>query len=118
MLLNVKNFTMLEGLTSKFMSKFAGSFLMVKDVFKDVYILELLLEIKVQPTFHVSLFKPFKEDTLWINCRQVIRAPSNLVGDHLKFEIEGILKSRSLKKKGKEYLVKWRGYHEKKQHGC
>jgi exonuclease VII small subunit len=112
-LLNVKNFTMPEGLTPKFMSKFAGPFPIVERVFKDVYKLELPPEIKVHPTFHVSLLKPFREDTLWPNRKQVIRPPPDLVGDHLEYEVEGILKSRHLKNKGKEYLVKWRGYHEK-----
>lgn len=112
-LLNVKNFTMPEGLTPKFMSKFAGPFPIVERVFKDVYKLELPPEIKVHPTFHVSLLKPFKEDTLWPDRKQVIRPPPELVGEHLEYEVEGILKSRNLKNKGKEYLVKWRGYHEK-----
>ena len=112
-LLNVKNFTLPKGLTPKFMSKFAGQFLIVERVFKDVYKLELLPEIKVHPTFHVSLLKPFKEDTLWLDRKQVIRPPPNLVGDHLEYEVEGILKCRNHKHKGKEYLVKWRGYHEK-----
>ena len=52
-LLNVKNFTLPKGLTPKFMSKFAGLFSIVKRVFKDVYKLELPLEIKVHPTFHI-----------------------------------------------------------------
>jgi len=112
-LLNVKNFTMPEGLTPKFMSKFAGPFPIVERVFKDVYKLELPPEIKVHPTFHVSLLKPFKEDTLWPNRKQVIRPPPDLVGDHLEYEVEGILKCRNHKRKGKEYLVKWRGFHEK-----
>ena len=106
-LLNVKNFTLLEGLTPKFMSKFAGPFPIVERVFKDVYKLELPPEIKVHPTFHVSLLKPFKEDTLWPDCKQVIRPPLDLVGDHLEYEVEGILKCRNHKRKGKEYLVKW-----------
>ena len=50
---------------TKFMSKFAGPFSIVERVFKDVYKLELPPEIKVHSTFHVSLLKPFKEDTLW-----------------------------------------------------
>ena len=112
-LLNVKNFTLPEGLTPKFMSKFAGPFAIVERVFKDVYKLELPPEIKVHPTFHVSLLKPFKEDTLWPDRKQVIRPPPDLVGDHLEYEVEGILKCRNHKRKGKEYLVKWRGYHEK-----
>ena len=112
-LLNVKNFTMPEGLTPKFMSKFAGPFPIVERMFKDVYKLELPPEIKVHPTFHVSLLKPFKEDTIWTGRKQVIRPPPDLVGDHLEYEVEGILKCRNHKRKGKEYLVKWRGFHEK-----
>jgi hypothetical protein len=113
-LLNVMNFTMPEGLPSKFMYKFACPFLIVKCLFKDVYKLEQPFKIKVHPTFHVSLFKPFKEDTLWPVSKKVIWPPSKLVDDHLEYEIESILKSRNLKKKDKEYLIKWRGYHENK----
>jgi hypothetical protein len=112
-LLNVKNFTILEGLTPKFMSKFAGPFPIVERVFKDVDKLELPPEIKVHPTFHVSLLKPFKEDTLWPNRKQVIRAPPDLVGDHLEYEVKGIPKCKNHKQKGNEYLVKWQGFHEK-----
>ena len=113
-LLNVKNFIMPKGLTPKFISKFAGLFpIIVEQVFKNVYKLELLPKIKVHPTFHVSLLKPFKEDTLWPDRKQVIWPPPDLVGDHLEYEVEGILKYRNHKHKGKEYLVKWQGYHEK-----
>ena len=112
-LLNVKNFILPEGLIPKFMSKFVGPFPIVERVFKDVYKLELPPKIKVHPTFHVSLLKPFKEDTLWPDRKQVIRPPPNLVGDHLEYEIERILKCRNHKCKRKEYLVKWQGYHEK-----
>ena len=66
-LLNVKNFTISKGLTPKFMSKFAGLFPIVERVFKDMCKLELPPEIKVHPTFHVSLLKPFEEDTLSLN---------------------------------------------------
>lgn len=91
-LLNVKNFTISKGLTPKFMFKFAGLFSIREQVFKDVYKLELTLKIKVYPTFHVSILKPFKEDTLWPGRKQVIWPPPKLVGDHLEFEVEGILK--------------------------
>jgi hypothetical protein len=113
MLLNVKNFTMPEGLISKFMSKFAGSYVVVEYIFKDVYKLELLSKIKVHPIFHVSLLKPFKVDTLWLDCKQVIWPSSKLMGDHLEYEVEGILKSRNYMKKEKDLLVKWQGYQEK-----
>jgi hypothetical protein len=66
-LLDVKNYIMPQGLTPNFMSKFAGPFPIMEQEFKDVYKLELPHEIKVHPTFHVSLLKPFKEDNLWPN---------------------------------------------------
>lgn len=111
-LLNVKNFTMREGLTLKFMSKFAGPFPIVNRVFKDVYKLELSREIKVHPIFHVSMLKPFKEDNVWPNLKQVIRPPPDLIGDHLEYEVETIYKSRHHRVKGKDYFVKWQGYHK------
>ena len=43
----------------------------------------------------------------------MIRPPPDLVGYHLEYEVEGILKCRNHKRKRNEYLVKWRGFHEK-----
>ena len=44
----------------------------MKQVFKDMYKLEFFPEIKMHPTFHVSLFKPFKKDILWHDRKQMI----------------------------------------------
>ena len=52
-LLNVKNFIMPEGLTPKFISKFAGPFSIDEQMFKDVYKLELPPKIKLYSTFYV-----------------------------------------------------------------
>ena len=79
-LLDVKNFTLPKGLTPKFMSKFVGLFFIVERVFKDVYKFELSPEIKVHPTFHVSLLKSL-EDTSWPERKQVIQPPPDLVGE-------------------------------------
>jgi hypothetical protein len=108
--LNVKNFARPEGLTTKFMAKFAGPFRIVKRVFDDVYKLELPKEIKVHPTFHVSLLKPYFEDTLRPERQQVLRPQPELVGEHMEFEVEAILNSKNTRKRGKQYLVKWKGY--------
>ena len=94
-----KNFTMSKGLIPKFMSIFAGSFPIVERVFKDVYKLELLHEIKVYPTFYFSFFKPLKEDTLWPNYKQMIGPPPDLVQNHVEYEVEGILKCRNHKQR-------------------
>ena len=64
-------------------------------MFKDLYQLEIPLEIKVHFAFYVLLKKPFKEHTLWPDCKQVIWPPPYLVGDHLEYEVEGILKCKN-----------------------
>ena len=77
-LLNVNNFTMPEGLTPKFISKVGALFPILEQVFKDMYKLQLPANIKVHLTFHVSLLKPFGNDTLWPDRKQVIRHLPNL----------------------------------------
>ena len=105
MLLNVKNFTLPQGLTLKFMAKFAGPFLVVKQVFDDAYKLALLPEIKVHPVFHVSLLKEYFEDSVRSKREQVLRHVPELVGNHKEYEVETIRKLRS---RDTEYLLKWR----------
>lgn len=91
MLLKVKNFTMPKCLIPKFMTKFASPLPIMKQVFKDVYKLELTPDIKVHLTFHVSLLKQYKTNTLWPDCNQMIIRPLKFVGDHLEYEAKGIL---------------------------
>ncbi len=66
--------------------------------------------MKVHPTSHVPLLKPFKEGTLWPDHKEVMRPPPNLIGNYSAYEVEGNFKCRSSKQKQKEYLVKWLGY--------
>jgi hypothetical protein len=68
-------------------------------MFKDMYKLKFMPEIKMHPTFHVSLFKPFKKNTLWHDHKQMIRPPSDLVGGHFDYEGEDIFKCKKSKKK-------------------
>ena len=94
--LNVKNFTLPQGLTPKFMAKFAGPFLVVKQVFGDVYKLALPPEMKVHPVFYVSLLKEYFKDLVRSECEQVLRPVLELVGNHEEYEVETILNKRKL----------------------
>jgi len=71
MWLNMKFFTLSKALTPKFIAKYVGPFIILKQFFKDFNKLELPLEIKVHPNLYVLLFKPYYEDTLRLSsdCR-------------------------------------------------
>ena len=111
--LNLKNFTLSQGLMSKFIAKFAGPFPVVKQVFNDAYKLQLPPEIKVHPVFHVLLLKEYFEDSVRPEREQVLRPISELVENYEEYEVETILNKRKLQSRDTEYLVKWRGYHVK-----
>ena len=96
MWLNVKNFTLPQGLTPKFMAKFVGPFPVVKQVFDDAYKLALPPEIKVHPVFHVSLLKEYFEDSARPEHEQVLRPVPELVGNHEEYKVETILNKRKL----------------------
>ena len=95
--LNVKIFTLPQGLTPKFMAKFAGPFLVVKQVFDDAYKLALPPEVKVHPVFHVLLLKEYFEDWVRPEREQVLRPVPELVGNHEEYEVETILNKRKLR---------------------
>ena len=114
MWLNVKNFTLPQGLTPKFMARFAGPFPVVKQVFDDAYKLALPPEIKVHPMFPVLLLKEYLEDSVRLEHEQVLRPVPELVGNHKEYKVETILNQHKLRSRDMEYLVKWRGYHVRK----
>jgi len=45
------------------------------------------------------------------NREQNSRPPPDLIHNEPKFEVEAMLKSRQLRGRKREYLVKWKGYH-------
>ena len=79
--LNVKNFTLPDGLTTISMAKYVSPFVIAKRLFEDVYKLDLPLETKIHPTFHVSLLKPYHEDVVRQERKQVLRPSPELVGE-------------------------------------
>jgi hypothetical protein len=56
--LNIKKFPLPKGLSHKFLGPYVGPFKMLKKKFLDSYKLELLENLTVHRTFHVSLLKP------------------------------------------------------------
>jgi hypothetical protein len=109
--LNIKNFRLPEGLSHKFLGPYAGPFKVLEKKFPDTYKLELLENLKVHPIFHVSLLKPITRDASRPNREHNSRPPLDLVHNEPEFEVEAMLKSRQLRGREREYLVKWKGYH-------
>jgi hypothetical protein len=111
MWLNIKNFQLSEGLSHKFLGPYVGPLKMLEKKLSDIYKLELLENLKVHPTFHVSLLKPVACNASRPNREHNSRPPSDLVHNEPKFEVEIVLKLRQLREREREYLVKWKGYH-------
>ncbi len=110
--LNIKNFRLPEGLShNKFMGPYAGPFKVLEKKLSDTYKLELPKNLRVHPTFHVSFLKPVSRDASRPNRENNSRPPPDLVHNEPEFEVEVVLKSRQLKGREREYLVKWKGYH-------
>jgi len=77
----------------------------------DTYKLKLLENLRVHPTFHVSLLKQISYDASRPNREHNSRPPPDLVHNEPEFEVETVLKSRQPRGQDQEYLVKWKGYH-------
>jgi hypothetical protein len=55
--LNIKNFQLPKGLSHKFLGPYVGPFNVLEKKLSDTYKLELPENLKVHPTFHVSILK-------------------------------------------------------------
>ncbi len=109
--LSIKNFRLSEGLSHKFLGPYVGPFKVLEKKLSNTYKLELLENLKVHPTFHVSLLKLVARDASRPNRKHNSRPPPDLVHNEPKFEVEAVLKSRQLKGQERKYLMKWKGYH-------
>ncbi len=68
--LNIKNFRLPEGLNHKFLGPYARPFKVLEKKLSDTYKLELPENLRVHPTFHVSLLKLVARDASMM-CPQV-----------------------------------------------
>jgi hypothetical protein len=60
--LNIKKFRLPEGLSHKFLGPYASPFKVLEKKLFDTYKLELLKNLRVHPTFHVSILKLVARD--------------------------------------------------------
>jgi hypothetical protein len=109
--LNIKNFRLPKGLNQKFLGPYADPFKVLEKKLSNTYKLELSKSFRVHPTFHVSLLKLVARDASRLNREHNSRPPLDLVHNEPEFEVEVVLKSRQLRGREQEYLVKWKGYH-------
>jgi hypothetical protein len=109
--LNIKNFCLPEGLSHKFLSPYAGPFKVLEKKLSNTYKSELSENLRVHLTFHVSLLKLVACDASRPNQEHNSRPPLDLVHNEPEFEVEAVLKSKQLRGREQEYLVKWKGYH-------
>jgi hypothetical protein len=77
--LNIKNFRLLEGLNHKFLGPYVSPFKVLEKKLSDTYKLKLPKNLRVHPTFHVSLLKPIACDALRPNQEHKLRPPPDLV---------------------------------------
>jgi hypothetical protein len=109
--LNIKNFRLPESLSHKFLGPYAGPFKVLEKKFPNTYKLELPKNLKVHPIFHVLLLKSVARDASRPDREHNSRPPPDLVHNEPEFEVEAVLKSRQIRGREREYLVKWKGYH-------
>jgi hypothetical protein len=106
---NIKNFQLPKGFSHKFLGPYVGPFKMLEKKFPDNYKLELLENLKIHPIFHVSLLKMISCDASRPNWEHNSRPPPDLIHNELEFELEVVLKSKQLRGREWEYLIKWKG---------
>ncbi|KAK2994750.1 hypothetical protein RJ640_031023 [Escallonia rubra] len=104
----------LRGRDSRLLQKYEGPLTIVKKIGKMAYKVDPpnWLNSKLNPVFHISLLKPFYEDTADPS-RGQIRRPGLKPKAAGKRVAEAILNDRVItasRKRHQEYLVKWQGY--------
>jgi len=106
-----QEFLIAKRFESQVFGPICGPFKVLEKKLSDTYKLELPKNLKVHPTFHVSLLKLVARDASRPNWEHDSRPPPNLVHNEPEFEMEAMFKSRQLRGQEQEYLVKWKGYH-------
>jgi hypothetical protein len=102
----------LQGTPGKLQRRFVGPFRVASRIGTQAYRLELPDTWKIHDVFHISLLKPWREDT-WREEIDEQPVPVLEQDEDVEFEIERVLRWRYYKSgnlRKKEYLVVWKGY--------
>lgn len=113
MILNIRDFKILEALVARFIPKYAAPYRITHKPHPDVYTLLLLTTFVVHPTFHVSKLKPFKANDKRPERKHEYHKGFNLMEHWIATKIECILGAKQTQRCGKQYLIKWKGCHPK-----
>ena len=97
----------IPGVSSKFLPKRTGPFVVKNKLSNLVYRLELPPQWKIHDVFHASLLTPFHETQE--HGPSFTQPPPDVIGGEEEYEIEAILRHKG---KGEriQFLVKWLGY--------
>jgi hypothetical protein len=99
--------------SKKLQPKYLGPF-RIKEIISNVaYQLDLPTTMRIHPTFHVSLLKPYRDPSEIDYRDEPADQTPIIINDDEEFEVEQVLDHRwNAKKKKYEYLIKWKGYHD------
>ncbi|SNX81296.1 related to Gag-pol polyprotein [Melanopsichium pennsylvanicum] len=95
--------------TAKLDTRFAGPFLVIEQIGRRAYWLQLPSLVRVHDIFHVSMLEHTKDSRLE-GCSKIQPYPT-LHDEDLEFEVEAIV-NMCWRQGQVEYLVQWKGYPE------
>ena len=93
--------------SKKLTAKYSGPFEIIEKINDVAFKLKLPEHFRIHPVFHVSLFKPYNENT--IEGRLQPGPPPDVIDGEEEWQVEQILEER-IRDGRREYLVKWEGY--------
>jgi hypothetical protein len=112
-MLNIHDFKMFKALAAHFIPKYARFYRITHKPHPNLYTLLLPTTFMAHPTFHVSKLKWFKVDDKRPKNKQKYHKGFNLMEHRLTTEIECNLGAKQTQSCGKQYFIKWKGYHPK-----
>ena len=104
-LLNTKNLSLTGPGPRKLLPRWIGPFTVTKALTPVTYTLDLPDTMKIHPTFHVSLLRPYVASG-----RVQPPLPAYLLGEDQRFAVEHVVAHRSAGAAKLKYLVKWKGH--------